>query len=65
MRRNQPVRVEPLNPRKSERHKAPTDTGNNAARDGFSRLSRPEPFYPGQRQPIGGTPVYPPFREDN
>ena len=64
MRRNCPVRLEPVNPRKRERHPAPDGTSNHAARDGFSRLSKPDPFYAGERQPLGGTDEYPPFRKD-
>lgn len=61
--RNQPVKLEPLNPRKRERNEAPDNTGNSAAQDGFSRLSTSDP-YSGKRQSLGGTPVYPPYRED-
>lgn len=64
MSRNEPVSVEPLNPRKRERHKAPTEPGNNAMRDGFSRLSRPDPFYSGERQPVGGERAPRPYRKD-
>lgn len=63
MRRNQPVELEPLNPRKRVRYEAPSNTGNNAAHDGFSRLSQAD-ARTGVRRPIGGTPEYPPYRED-
>lgn len=61
-RRNQPVTLEPLNPRKAERTPAPTERGNTAEQ-GFARLSTADPRT-GIRQPIGGTPAYPPYRED-
>jgi hypothetical protein len=62
--RNQPVKLDPLNPRKREREAAPSGPGNSAAQDGYSRLSTREPYLHGQRKPIGGTNVYSPYRED-
>lgn len=60
--RNQPVELEPLNPRKRERHPAPTEKGD-MLHDGFQRLKQAD-ARTGIRQPIGGTNVYPPYHED-
>jgi hypothetical protein len=61
-KRNQPVKVSPVNPEHYERHAAPSDRGNYLS-DGFERLSQADPRS-GARTPIGGTPVYPPYHED-
>lgn len=60
-RRNQPVELEPVNPRKRERTPAPREIGN-AAEQGFERLSTADTS--GNRQPIGGTTVWPPYHEE-
>lgn len=59
-RRNQPVRLDSL---KTSQTRYPSPTGSNdAGLDGYSRLSTADPS--GNRQPIGGTPVYPPYHDD-
>lgn len=62
-RRNQPVELTPLNPKKRERQPAPTGNEQHPMVQGFSRLSSADPRT-GARPPIGGRPVYPPYRED-
>lgn len=63
MRRTQPWKLEPLNPRKRERDPAPTGEGS-FAHDGFERLAHAD-ARTGIRPPTGGTPVFPPYHEDN
>lgn len=62
-KRNQPVRLDPLNPRKAERFPASSDDHNDPRQDGFARLSHADPET-GIRQPVGGEPVFPPYHED-
>lgn len=59
--RNQPIRLEPLNPRhEQERHEPPAERGD-MLRNGYVRLSNAAH---GIRPMVGGTPVWPPYRED-
>jgi len=62
MRRNQPYDCEPVNPRKRVRYPAP-DSTKNAAQDGFEILAKAD-ARTGIRPVTGGTPVYPPYHED-
>lgn len=63
MRRTQPWELEPVNPRKRERHPAPK--GNeNVALQGFERLAQAD-ARTGIRPPTGGTRVFPPYHEEN
>lgn len=64
-KRNQPVELEPLNPRKRKRYPAPSSEqgGVQSARDGFTRLAQADPGT-GIRPSTGGTPVFPPYHED-
>lgn len=61
MRRNQPVRVPSL--KDQERYPSQSGTGNSPAQDGYSRLSSAD-RRTGIRQPIGGSPEWPPYHED-
>jgi hypothetical protein len=62
MRRNQPYDCEPVNPRKRVRYPAP-DGKQNVAQDGYERLAQAD-ARTGTRPVTGGTPVWPPYRQD-
>lgn len=64
-RRGDVLAVEPLNERKAVRYPAPGEeqSGEQSLVDGFARLSQADPRG-GSRRPIGGRPLYPPYRED-
>ena len=63
MPRNLPYEVEPVNPRKRERHPAPTGN-DNVALQGFERITQADPRT-GVRPATGGRPVYhPQYHED-
>lgn len=58
-KRGQPWELEDLSGQ--TRNPAPRGPGNDAARDGFERLSSTNE-YTKRRNPVGGRPTYPPFR---